>query len=87
MDPTYWSPRSTLDYSAVALYSAGLIALALCIWRLRVVHTPAVSRGGAAATLLTFPGLILLSQGMAMRSWRARAGWLARPRSPCYDFL
>lgn len=51
MDPTYWSPSSTLDYAAVALYSAGLITLALCLWRLRVVHTPAVSRGGAAAAL------------------------------------
>ena len=51
MDPTYWSPSSTLDYAAVALYSAGLITLAMCIWRLRVVHTPAVLRGGAAAAL------------------------------------
>jgi hypothetical protein len=51
LDPIYWAPSSTLDYAAVALYSAGLITLALCIWRLRVVHTPAVSRGGAAAAL------------------------------------
>lgn len=51
MDPSYWSPSSTLDYAAVALYSAGLITLALCLWCLRVVHTPAVSRGGAAAAL------------------------------------
>ncbi|MDQ3097130.1 MAG: hypothetical protein M3Q61_03045 [Chloroflexota bacterium] len=33
----------------MVLYSVGLCTLALCLWRLRVVRTLAVSLGGAAA--------------------------------------
>lgn len=73
MDPTYWSPASTLDYAAVALYSAGLITLAMCMWRLRVVHTPAVSRGGAAAALgLGTAGIAnLVEDGLGLKPFGA----------------
>lgn len=71
MDPTYWSPSSTLDYAAVALYSAGLITLAVCIWRLRVTHTPVISRGGAAAALgLGAAGIAnLVEDGLGLKSF------------------
>ncbi len=67
MDPTYWSPTSMLDYAAVALYSAGLITLALCIWRLRVVRRFAVSRGGAAARRLSRSTRLRLSMSTLVR--------------------
>ena len=71
MDPTYWAPRSTLDYAAVALYSAGLITLAVCIWRLPVAHTPAISRSGAAAVLgLGAAGIAnLVEDGLGLKSF------------------
>ena len=70
MDPKYWSPTSMLDYAAVALYSAGLITLALCIWRLRVVRRFAVSRGGAAAVFgLGAAGIAnLVEDGLGFKS-------------------
>ena len=70
MDPTYWSPTSMLDYAAVALYSGGLITLALCIWRLRVLRTPAVSLGGAAAAFgLGAAGIVnLIEDGLGLKA-------------------
>lgn len=54
MDPIYWSPVSITDYASVASYGAALIALAACVWELRVFPTRAVTVGGAAAALGLF---------------------------------
>lgn len=49
MNPSYWAASSTVDYASVVSFSAALVALAACIWYLRVIRTRAVTVGGAAA--------------------------------------
>ena len=51
MSPAYYSATSTLDYVAVALHTAGLVTVALCLWQVRVIPGALVMVGGAAATL------------------------------------
>jgi hypothetical protein len=53
-NPIYWSPSSPFDYASVVSFSAALIALAACLWELRVFPTRAVTVGGAAAALGLF---------------------------------
>jgi hypothetical protein len=54
MDPSYWSPSATIDYAAVASFTAALIALAACTWDLRAIRSRLVTVGGAAAALGLF---------------------------------
>jgi hypothetical protein len=65
MDPSYWSPISTVDYASVAFGSAALMALAVCVWELRVLSTPAVTIGGAAAAL----GLLAAGVANMLEDW------------------